>query len=415
MKNRIQKTGSQRGAALLVILALFSVIIPIVQGVYLDSQIEYQFRRYRMNELQARQNARSGIGFSLLRLYIFKGLEGSLSGSGQWDSVLRPLLDRIWSFPFVWPLPVSDNLLESDKQTLKSLQDQSFFRGAYGVSIAPEGGLLDVNELSSPLLPLRKFTFDSLLRLLILSREGNEELKDKYQASDFVALLNNLSDWTDPDKESQNGGSEELLEEGKKPLNRSFASVEEIMKTPGMTVEIFELLKPHITVYGSKSLNINYAGKEVLQAVLNISPELADQILSRTQIQSEYYDPFLNRQTFCSFVDQLDVCGAFESAYSLELLRFGYPMAFRIKSSGEYRGRIVNLEALLYDLSSSALNWQKSLYQERQRQEREQDEALARIENNENTEASPPSAPKQPKMDYSYYKSLTIMYLKEGS
>ena len=402
----------------MVILAVFSIIIPLIQGLWLDSQIEYQFNRYRMNELQARYNAQSGIGLSLLRVYIFKGIENSLDGS--WDSVLRPLLDRVWFFPFSWPLPPPEEWLESDKQTLQGITKQSFFKGAYGVSIAPEDGFLDVNALSSPFQPLRKFTFETLFQLLINAREQEKKLKDKYQADDFVRIINNLSDWTDWDNESQNGGSEEILEEGKKPLNRSFISIEEIKKVPGLSQEIYEILRPHITVYGSNALNINYSSKEVLEA-LNIPEEFVDSILSRTQINSEYYNPFLNRKAFCDFMDELGLsfCETLIDSYeTLDLLRFDYPMAFRIKSSGVYRGRVSELEALLYDLSSSALSYQKLYYNEQQRKIlKEKGAAGSEPLPGQNTDL--PEKPqnqqtKELKMDYSYYKSLTIMYLKDS-
>jgi len=409
MRNSYKNEKQQRGAALLLVLAVFSIIIPLVQGVWLDSQLEYQFRRYRINELQARQNAKAGIGLSLLRIYIFKGVEKSVAG--KWDKILRPIVDQIWSFPFSWPLPVSEDMFESDKKTLQDLKKQSFMKGAYATSLVPEEGFLDVNDLSSTFEPLRKFSFDSLLRLLFLFRTEKPEFNDRYQESDYLNLINNLSDWTDLDNQSQNGGSEELLEEGKKPLNRSFASIEEVFKVPGMDKTLFEYLAPHLTVYGSKALNINYASRKVLQAALGISEDLADQILYRTQRDSENYQPFLNQKDFCDFMNDQgsSLCETFNNEYkSLDQLRFAYPMAFRIKSSGEYRGQIVNMEALLYDLSASALNWQESLYKERKRQEEEEEGAFS----GRNEER--PQKAKAPKLDYSYYKSLIIMYLKES-
>ena len=411
------KKRRQSGAALLVILAVSAILIPLIQGVWLDTQIEYKFTRYRMNELQARYNAKSGIGLSLLRVYIFKGVEKSLP-EGQWSSLVRPLLDKIWSFPFVWPLPIMEEMLSSEKEEIQNIMNQSFFKGVYGVSIAPEDGRLDINDLSSPLVSLREFTYETLLNFLLNSIENKSELKDKYDRKDIEEILNNLSDWTDLDNDSQNGGSEELLEEGKKPLNRSFISVEEIKKTPGMSAEIYEILNPYITVHGAKALNINYASGEILQA-LNIPEGLVEEVLSRTQISSAYYEPFLNQQTFCDFIEKLgfSFCPEFKERYkTLDMLTFDYPMAFRIKSSGEYRGNLVELEALLYDLSSLALTYQKSRYNQiqRKKEENKQDLPADSSTNGKNTDQEKKTQTKKPKMDYSYYKSLIIMYLKEN-
>ena len=412
MKNFYKKIKEQRGAALLMILAVFSLLIPLVQGVWMDTQIEYKFSRHHMSRLQARYNAKSGIGLSLLKLYIFKGVEKSVPK--QWESQVRSFLDTIWAFPLSWPLPTPEELLESEKQDIQNLKNQSFLKGAYRTSISPEDGLLDVNNLSSPLNALRDFTYTALLNLLINSLEERPELKNKLEQSDFEKVLNNLSDWTDLDNDSQNGGREDLLEEGKQPLNRSFVSIEEIKKVPGMNLEIFEILSPYITVYGAKTLNINYSSPEILQA-LQIPEAVAEQILSRTRKDSSDYSPFSDQEDFCHFMSDLNFpfCEDLKETYNtLDMLSFGYPIAFRIKSTGEYRENSASLEALLYDLSPLALSYQKLRYYHIQR-EIEQESLPENSEREQKTDDSKKTQNKDLKFDYSYHKSLNIMYLRE--
>ena len=409
MKVLYHKFRQKRGAVLLVILAFFSVILPLLQGVWLDSQLDYQFRRYHFNKLQARWNAHAGVSLSLLRLYIFKGVEKSVPK--KWENVVRPVLDQIWLFPFMWPLPSSEDLLDSEKESLQSLTQQSFVKGSYSVLIAAEDGLLDINDLSSSLPFLRNFTYDTLFNLLWNAVQEDPELKEEYDEKDIEEVLNNLSDWTDLDNESQNGGSEDRIETGQYPLNRSFISVEEIKKTPQVTLKIFEILKPHITTYGSKSLNINYAKEEVLKA-LNFSPALIEQILLRTQIGSEFYQPFSSEKGFCDFVREqsFDWCGELKSIYqTLDMLSFNFPMAFRIRSNGEYRGQSVGLETLLYDLSSSALSYQKTVYQERERRKNKEKSVNLRKNSSEDLKKN-----EKTEFDYSYYNSLVIMFFKEN-
>ena len=387
------------------------MVLPLLQGLWLDTQLEYQFRRYHLNRLQARWNAHAGIDLSLLRLYIFKGIESS--APKKWESLVRPVLDQVWFVPFMWPLSFTEDMLESEKDILRSLTQQSLMRGSYSVSITVEDGLLDINDLSSPLLFLRDFTYDSLFNLLLNAVEEDESLKEQYDEQEIEEILNNLSDWTDLDNESQNGGSEELIEPGNFPLNRSFISIEEIKKTPQVTLRLFEILKPYITSYGSKSLNINYA-KEGLLKAFNFSPALIEQILLRTQINSEFYQPFTSQEEFCNFIREqsFDWCGELKNSYkTLDMLSFDFPLAFRIRSNGEYRGQMVELETLLYDLSSSALKYQKAVYQEKERGKIEKSEEALRA----NTEKNSAQTEKdQLKFDYSYYKSLVIMFIKEN-
>ena len=408
MKVLFSQLKRKRGAALLMILAVFSLILPMIQGVWLDTQLEYQFRRYHFHKQQARWNANAGMSLSLLRLYIFKGIEKSVPK--KWESLIRPVLDQVWQIPFMWPFSPSEDMLESAKDDLRNLTQLSFLKGSYAGSITVEDGLLDINDLSSPLPFLRDFTYDTLFNLLWSFAQKDSELKERYDEKDIEEILNNLSDWTDLDNESQNGGSEELIEEGKLPLNRSFISLEEIKKTPQVTSRIFEILEPYVTTYGSKSLNINYVKAPVLEA-LNFAPNLVEQILLRTQISSEYYQPFSSLKEFCRFVREqsFDWCGELKSAYkTLDMLSVSFPMSFRIKSNGEYRGQAVELEGLLYDLSSSAVSWQKAVYQEQKRQ-KQQTASSDKTLQTEKTKKK-----EQLKFDYSSYKSLVIMFLKEN-
>ena len=103
---------------------------------------------------------------------------------------------------------------------------------------------------------------------------------------------------------------------------------------------------------------------------MGFSEELADQVLLRTTMTSDYYNPFLDRNAFCDFVNEqgFSFCVELENRWeTLDMLSFDFPMAFRIKSSGEYRGQIVNLEALIYDLFSVPLLYQKFQYFEAER------------------------------------------------
>ena len=401
-----KKLRQRSGAALLVILAVFAILMPLVQGVWSDSQSYYQFRRSFVDKMKARSHAQAGLDLSLLRLYLFKGAEKSLPKKIK--SQFLSVLDQTWIFPFQWPLKPMGGLLKSEIDRIEEINNLSLLKGGYFSLIQPEDGLLDLNNLSSPLEFLREFTYSSLLQLLTLEIEENEELKDKYDESSLREILNNITDWTDLDRESLNGGRESGLEGNNLALNRSFISLEELKKVPKLEEDLYHLLEPYITVYGSKSLNINYTKDKVLSS-LGLPPDLVEQIVGRINSNSEFYRPFADEEDFCDFnVNQgFDFCSALKETYGhLDMLSFDSPIAFRIKSRGLYRSQSVELEALLYDLSASAINYQKLIYLEDQRQKNpnSQEEKKEELESeNQNL-----------KIDYSYTKSLVILYMKEN-
>ena len=425
---------SQKGAALLMILALSSLLIPLVQSVWLDTQIEYRFSRSRMSSLQARWNAKAAADLSFIRIYIYKGVEKSLSDKSPLKELLRPLIDRIWNFPLSLPPPIPEDMLKSDKDLIEKLKEESFLKGSHTGIIKPEDGLLDLNDLSSSLPFLRAFTYDSLLNLLSLEVEKQAEEQpeeqdwdwnERYSRDKLERLLNHLSDWTDLDLSSQNGGREDQVEEGKRPLNRSFVSITEIKKVPEMTVELFEILKPHVTVYGGKALNLNYASKDVLLA-LNISEELADSILARTDMSSPYYEPFTGETDFCDFIDELGFafCDNLKEYYqTLDMLTFSSPVSFRVQSLGSYRNQLIKLETLLYDLSPPAIRYQRSRHFALQREREAQNSATggrsrpspspAHQSSANDDSSSSDNKAKAFNFNYSSFNSLSIMYWKE--
>lgn len=400
------------GAALLVILAVSALIIPLIQRTSEDSFLNYKLSRHLVHKTQARLNAEAGLNLALLRLYIFKGADKSLPE--VWRNQSKTFLDQIWRLPFMWPFSTHENLLESEISALEEIKQSSFLKGSYKVFIEPEDGRLDVNDLSSPLEFLKNFTYSTLLNLLYLEVQKDERLKEKYPLKKLEEILNNMSDWTDLDNRSQNGGSEDEIEGDKKPLNRSFISPEEIKKVPGMDEVLYRFLEPYITTYGAKSLNINYVKAPVLSA-MGLPPDALDQILQRTQVGSEYYQPFSSLTDFCDFSENqgYNICNELIEDYeSLDMLSFGSVSAFRIKSIGGYRSQEVQMTALLYDLSLVSSHWQDLVDKEKKRLENP--EAFVEDPRNQKPDQETLAGAKEKlKIDYSYHKSLIIMYIKE--
>ena len=402
------KIKKNKGAALFIILTVFTLLIPLIQRVWLDSQSYYQLRRAFTDRMIARANAQAGMDLSLLRLHIFKGAEKSLSQElkAQFISVL----DQTWLFPFEWPLrptaELSEELLKSEMDSINKVNQLSFVKGGYSSFIQPEDGLLDLNNLASPIEILRDFTYLNLLNLLINEVEKKEELQEKYNETSLTKIVNNIADWIDIDEGRQEGGSEDTFES--LALNRSLISLEELRKVSGLDEEIYQLLKPYVTLHEIGALNINYSKESILEA-MGVPLDLVEQILLRIEPHSLQYQPFVGEEDFCEFnlSQGFDFCSILRENYeSMDLLSFGSPIAFRINSIGYYRSQRVELTALLYDLDSSAKAYQKRLYLEELR--------LKKPEELKKIKEILASQKKGLKIDYSYQKSLVILYKKEN-
>lgn len=99
------------------------------------------------------------------------------------------------------------------------------------------------------------------------------------QATD---IANAILDWVDEDDDFRSGGAEEGYYAGLSPsypcANAKFAVLEELLLVKGMTSEVFNKIKPFITVYSSGAVNINTASRYVLEAI-GLEQALADKVL----------------------------------------------------------------------------------------------------------------------------------------
>jgi general secretion pathway protein K len=147
--------------------------------------------------------------------------------------------------------------------------------GTYTVSIVDESGKVDINAAS-----------ELLLKNLFVNIGISEE--------DADTITDSIMDWKDPDDLHRLHGAENdyylSLQNPYKAKNARFDSLEELILVKGVTPDILygngerKGIIDFLTVYTRKNrININAAPKEVLMAIPNMTPELADSIISSRQ------------------------------------------------------------------------------------------------------------------------------------
>ncbi len=150
-----------------------------------------------------------------------------------------------------------------------------FFSVKYQVAEGPEEeqyryGLVDEESR----ININTASGESLQRLLESAGEvSSQEAKD---------ITDSLLDWIDEDDDPRGNGAEEgyyaNLQKKHSCPNAKFEVLEELLLVKGMTAEIFDKVKGHLTVYGNGPINVNTAGEAVLRA-LGMSEGLVEKIL----------------------------------------------------------------------------------------------------------------------------------------
>ncbi|NUO08585.1 MAG: general secretion pathway protein GspK [Candidatus Brocadia sp.] len=135
------------------------------------------------------------------------------------------------------------------------------------VSISDESGKINVNKITDD----TRTTFIKFLTAYKLEELAAETITDS------------ILDWLDKDDLHHMNGAEKdyyaTLPEPYEPKNGPFDSIEELTLVKGITPQVFELLRDHLSVYGSGKINVNFAPKEVLLYVPSITHEMAETII----------------------------------------------------------------------------------------------------------------------------------------
>ena len=361
------KTKNQRGVALLISLFAVTVLSFIAVELSYDVSIEYIISNKEYHRLKAYYAAKAGIEISRFRIFIYKQalaqFQGNLGGK-------QHLVDMIWNFPFVWPVVLPEAVGRVEREQIQGVMDESLMKDVqYTTQISSEGSKIDVNDLASASEVLRDLTKQQLLQIFEYSINEDDPFGRHLSESntDHIEIINNIKDWVDEDQNSENGGDEgqsyvDMISDNdldiRLPPNRPFRTLQEVKMVTGVSNQVYNFLKPHITVYGNKGINPNYANDYVLRA---LDQNITDEVIS--QIKERKNDPLQGL-----FQDADDFYGFLDNFIDTQALRnskvpfyFDSEHNFMIKSTGVSSGVQKDIIAVVYDVDAVASNLKKSM------------------------------------------------------
>ncbi len=351
MKKTISMLKQESGVALMMAIASVTLLMIIATEVMYETGVELVVSSQAVNQLKAHYAAKAGVQLSLLRIHAFKKA-AAMAG----DKIPASTLDPIWQMPFAWPPVVSEDVSAVEKGEIQASVKSSIMQGSYFVTIEAEGGKLDINDLASPSKVIADSTRQQLLQMYQSKMESDDSFADRNRGVDFNKVVDNITDWIDEDKSQKGGagdesslypdrGSNEFI-----PPNAPFKTIEELHMVAGMTDELYDLLSPRLTVFGTKGVNVNYASKEVLMGLTpQITEERANRIIEDRAKQDR--GPFKDEKDFKGYLQTIGITGdPFSEGDQTKVpLLFGAEFNFRIRSTGR-AGRVQReITAITYD------------------------------------------------------------------
>jgi general secretion pathway protein K len=127
---------------------------------------------------------------------------------------------------------------------------------------------------------------------LHLNRSSADDLRRYLQALEIDAIrvedvVDGIMDWRDADDHRRNRGAErpDYLRAGARelPPGADFTALDELLDVKGMTPDLFERIRPDLTLLGSGQVNVNSAPRAVLMSLPGITALAADLILAAQQ------------------------------------------------------------------------------------------------------------------------------------
>jgi general secretion pathway protein K len=169
-------------------------------------------------------------------------------------------------------------LLKSDQDDLPSLvsgvSKGFLFDGRQlSYAIQDERGKVDLNQAPDELL------------LNLLQTSGVEDTQ-------AAGILDAIADWRDDNDLRRLNGAElaEYEEAGLKavPSNKPFVSIDELQQVIGIDTELYNRLKPNITVHGfNEQINPQSAPRNVLEALPEVSTAEIDEIIAARESDTD--------------------------------------------------------------------------------------------------------------------------------
>ncbi len=297
---------NQKGVAILMALAFILLMSFMAVEVSYDTRVEYQIASGDLDRLKAYYNSKAGLEFSLFRIHIYRTAMAQFG-----NQIPNPaMLDLIWQFPFTWPPMVPKEALMNVQSDIKDAAKDSILDGGYASTIESEGAKIDINDLGSPAQALRLSVRNQIEQLIRNRLDQDDEWARANRNLDVARLLNFIQDWVSVDASgaSANGGTKSSyykdlkdIDMDRVPPQAPFKTLDELHMVAEMTDEIYNLISPRLTVYGSHGINVNYATKDVLMAIdPQITKEVADEIDKRRKDPA--LGPFRNLQDFEGFL-----------------------------------------------------------------------------------------------------------------
>lgn len=295
--------SNQRGSVgILLVLSAVAIVSPFVLNFKYDTEIN-QIRVYNMeNRTQAKLTAESGLQFAMARLKLYKEAYNFLEKNENVKELVKPeLLDSLWNFPFVYPVPISDKMNIIQKEAIKTFLKETILTGSMQLTIENISNKINLNllrlsriedeieesqktEIERNVQPEEgdeQFNPESQLikilqNALFEKSENDEFFQAQYAGIEINTMVNELTYFiSDPNSiEEPRGGDLNFQSRELSAKKAPLASYSELYILPTWPDDISNLIRNEFTIHGALMIDLNKITDQLLRVLIpDIMPE----------------------------------------------------------------------------------------------------------------------------------------------
>ncbi|MCO4755043.1 MAG: general secretion pathway protein GspK [Bacteriovoracaceae bacterium] len=352
--------NNESGVALLMVSTAIVILTMIMMTFTYDSKI-HKLQSFNIEDkTKSRMTAEAGLQFAMVRLRLYKEAFNFLqTNQSAADIASQEVINAIWNFPFVYPVPISDKMNQIQKDSLADFMESAILEGNLQLTIENISNRINLNLLRiSKMNQVSEQTSEEeeesdasyspsnqLLKSLQLAMEAktltDEDFTNRYYGTDLEKLVNIMVAYvSDPDT-APSPNDNAFQEIPMSPKNAPMASFSEVYSLPNWDDDLVDLIRREFTVHGALMIDLNKITDKTLKLLL---PDLMDEdIKDFFEYKNDPQNPvfFNSLDDFKKYwVQQANVIGdedftkIFEK-FEAQGLKFGpSPTIFKVISEG---------------------------------------------------------------------------------
>jgi hypothetical protein len=372
--------NNQHGVALMIVMSAILVLTAVMIDFTFEGQIN-KFKGVNIEDRsQAKLSAEAGLKFAMTRLRLYKEAFNFLQNNEAASELAsQQVINSIWNFPFIYPIPVTAQMNQVQKDIVNKFHDSTILAGNLRLIINNISNKINLNLIRVSLQEelndndqqddgttnddpsLEDSNYDAegqlieSLKLHIQRKsEENEEFAAQYFGMDVIPLVNNLKYYvSDPQSlENANNAQVEFMDLGITAKKAPMTSYHELYTLPGWTDELAEMVQGEFTVHGAIMIDLNEINDTMFRLLIPgvNDDEVSDFFKYRDDTEDPHF--FNTLEDFKNYVvNQANLIGSedFEERFKkfeAQGLRFGpSPSLFQVKSTAQVGRATYNLVA----------------------------------------------------------------------